>query len=93
MFAWMNKESIKQTLATRIMTYWSRSRGSLWVKGETSGHTQSLISMQIDCDGDALLCRVSQAGAACHTGRVDCFYLHVDSKSQKVIIHGEYTEC
>jgi len=89
MFAWMNKESLEITLATKRMTYWSRSRQQLWVKGETSGHTQTLISMAFDCDGDAVLCLVEQSGAACHTGRQDCFYLKVDFEKSQVVVAGD----
>jgi len=88
MFAWMNKDSLCQTIRTKRMTYWSRSRNNLWIKGETSGHTQSLISMSFDCDGDVVLCKVEQIGAACHTGRTGCFYLNVDLDGSKVIIPG-----
>jgi len=63
MFAWMNRESLAKTLSTKRVTYWSRSRQSLWIKGETSGHTQSLVSMDFDCDGDVILCQVKQIGA------------------------------
>ena len=69
MFAWMNKDALRKTLATKRMTYWSRSRQQLWVKGETSGHVQRLVAISFDCDGDAILCQVEQQGAACHTGR------------------------
>ena len=89
MFAWMNKESLEITLSTKRMTYWSRSRQQLWIKGETSGHTQNLVSMAFDCDGDAVLCLVDQSGAACHTGRQDCFYLKVDLEKQQVVIAGD----
>lgn len=89
MLAWMNTESIKLTLDTNRMTYWSRSRKALWVKGESSGNTQSLISMAIDCDGDCILCLVKQTGAACHTGRPNCFYLQLDTEQNKVIIQGD----
>jgi phosphoribosyl-AMP cyclohydrolase len=89
MFAWMNKESLEITLSTKRMTYWSRSRERLWIKGETSGHTQTLVSMAFDCDGDAILCLVDQSGAACHTGRPDCFYLKVDIEAQQVLIAGD----
>jgi len=92
MFAWMNKESLRRTLATRRMTYWSRSRQDFWVKGETSGHTQELVSMAFDCDGDAILCMVDQSGAACHTGRPDCFYLKVDIEGNRVLIVGDTPE-
>lgn len=87
MFAWMNCEALDQTLAIGCMTYWSRSRDKLWVKGETNGHTQTLVSMSIDCDGDVLLCQVEQKGAACHTGRADCFYLRVDRHRQQVRVN------
>ena len=89
MFAWMNKESLEHTLSTKRMTYWSRSRNKLWIKGETSGHTQALVSMAFDCDGDTILCQVDQSGAACHTGRPDCFYLKVDIDQQQVLISGD----
>lgn len=89
MFAWMNRESLELTLSTKRVTYWSRSRKQLWIKGETSGHTQELISMSFDCDGDVILCEVNQSGAACHTGRPDCFYLKVDIEQQKVVISGD----
>lgn len=84
MLAWMNKESLCQTIETGRMTYWSRSQEQLWVKGQTSGHTQTLISMFFDCDGDAILCQVNQMGAACHTNRPGCFYLHVDIEKKQV---------
>ena len=86
MFAWMNREALQLTLSTKRMTYWSRSRRQLWIKGETSGHTQALVSMNFDCDGDVILCQVNQAGAACHTGRENCFYLKVDSDQQNISI-------
>ncbi len=86
MFAWMNKNALQLTLSTNRMTYWSRSRKQLWTKGETSGHTQTLVSMSFDCDGDAILCQVDQLGTACHTGRPDCFYLKADVERQQVLI-------
>jgi len=89
MMAWMNKSALEKTINTGRMTYWSRSRNRLWIKGETSGHTQELVNMSFDCDGDAILCEVSQKGAACHTGRPDCFYLSVDRKHKRVCIKGE----
>ncbi len=92
MFAWMNKDALQLTLSTKCMTYWSRSRNQLWIKGETSGHTQILVSMAFDCDGDTILCQVEQSGAACHTGRPDCFYLKVDAKQQQVLISGNATK-
>ena len=74
MLAWMNREALEKTLATGAVTYWSRSRQSLWTKGETSGHTQKLVEIYVDCDGDALLLKVDQTGPACHTGEAVCFY-------------------
>lgn len=78
MLAWMNREALDKTLSTGRVTYWSRSRQQLWVKGETSGNHQRLQSLHIDCDGDTILCHVEQTGAACHTGRPNCFYLKAD---------------
>jgi phosphoribosyl-AMP cyclohydrolase len=74
MMAWMNLESLAETMDTKQMTYWSRSRKSLWRKGETSGNRQTLVEMRIDCDGDTLLAKVEQVGAACHTGERSCFF-------------------
>ena len=90
MFAWMNKEALQKTLATKRMTYWSRSRQELWVKGETSGHVQRVISMSFDCDGDAILCQVEQQGAPCHTGRESCFYLNVEADNQQVVVNEDH---
>jgi phosphoribosyl-AMP cyclohydrolase len=77
MLAWMNAEAVSRTLATGRVTYWSRSRQAYWVKGETSGHTQDLIELRIDCDRDCLLAIVRQTGPACHTNRPACFYTAV----------------
>lgn len=74
MLAWMNAEALKQTLETGRAVYWSRSRGQLWRKGDTSGHEQHVVEARVDCDQDAVLLRVRQTGAACHTGRRSCFY-------------------
>jgi phosphoribosyl-AMP cyclohydrolase len=74
MVAWMNQEAVAETLATGRVCYYSRSRGRLWRKGETSGQVQRLIELRIDCDGDALLLLVDQHGVACHTGRRSCFF-------------------
>ena len=74
MLAWMNAESIARTLETGKVTYWSRSRQSFWVKGETSGHVQRLVEFRFDCDQDCILVLVDQTGPACHTGRRHCFY-------------------
>ena len=73
MMAWMDDEALARTLATRQATYFSRSRGQYWVKGETSGHTQHVHSVRLDCDGDTVLLEVDQRGAACHTGTHTCF--------------------
>lgn len=74
MMAWMNRESIAETLRTGQVCYWSRSRGKLWRKGETSGQTQALKEFRWDCDNDTLLLQVDQTGVACHTGRRNCFF-------------------
>lgn len=73
MVAWMDDEALARTLATRTGTYWSRSRARYWVKGETSGHTQHVREVRLDCDGDTVLLRVDQTGPACHTGTTSCF--------------------
>ena len=78
MLAYMNENTLRQTLETGIMTYWSRSRQKVWVKGETSGNTQEVKDVRVDCDGDALLFQVEQNGAACHTGYYSCFYRRLD---------------
>ena len=77
MLAWMNADSVAQTLATGRVTYWSRSRQSFWIKGETSGHVQRLVELRLDCDRDCLLALVTQEGPACHTNRRSCFYTAV----------------
>ena len=74
MMAWMTAGAVARTLETGRVTYWSRSRQSFWVKGETSGHVQELVEMRIDCDRDCLLLLVRQVGPACHTNRRSCFY-------------------
>jgi phosphoribosyl-AMP cyclohydrolase len=74
MVAWMNKAAIAETLATGRVCYWSRSRGVLWRKGETSGQVQALKELRLDCDGDSILLLVDQTGVACHTGRRNCFF-------------------
>ena len=80
MLAWMNAEALETTLNTGKATYWSRSRQQLWVKGETSGNVQTLVSAHMDCDQDAILLKVTPAGAACHTGRPSCFYRQIEGK-------------
>ena len=74
MMAWMNRETLHTTLATKEVTYWSRSRQKVWKKGETSGHTQRLVEALVDCDGDVVLLKVDQLGPACHTGAPSCFF-------------------
>ena len=74
MMAWMNVEAVAKTLETGRVTYWSRSRQAFWVKGETSGNTQDIVDMRVDCDRDCLLMQVRQTGPACHTKRRTCFY-------------------
>ena len=86
MLAWMNADAVARTLATGRVTYWSRSRGAFWVKGETSGHVQDLVEMRIDCDRDCLLLRVHQTGPACHTNRRSCFYTAVQGGAEVVVI-------
>jgi len=78
MLAYMNEKSIRETLETGQVCYWSRSRQTYWRKGESSGHRQSLVSMSFDCDGDAILLQVDQTGPACHTNRRYCFFFKVD---------------
>ena len=77
MLAWMNADAVARTLDTGRVTYWSRSRSSFWVKGETSGNVQRLVELRLDCDRDCLLALVEQTGPACHTGRRSCFYTGV----------------
>ena len=82
MLAYMNEESLRLTLETGKATYFSRSRQKLWVKGETSGHTQTLKSLWLDCDGDTVLMEVEQEGAACHTGNKTCFFTPVTESQE-----------
>jgi phosphoribosyl-AMP cyclohydrolase len=80
MLAYMNHAALSQTLSTKAATYWSRSRNELWVKGATSGHAQEVISVSLDCDSDAILIKVKQVGAACHTGDRTCFHTELISE-------------
>ncbi len=82
MFAWMNRESLALTLERGRMTYWSRSRKKLWLKGETSGHTQKVVRWFVDCDKDVLLFEVEQTSGACHTGYESCFFQELDMTAQ-----------
>lgn len=85
MLAWMNAEALDETLASGRAVYWSRSRGRLWRKGETSGQVQRLVELRIDCDGDALLLLVDQTGPACHTGRRSCFFHRTDGVRAEIV--------
>ena len=85
MMAWMNAEAIAETLRTGRVTYWSRSRGALWRKGESSGHVQRLVEFRYDCDGDTVLVLVAQTGPACHTNRPNCFFNAVRDDRIEVI--------
>tara|TARA_A100001011_G_scaffold384864_1_gene458029 strand:+ start:1480 stop:1824 length:345 start_codon:yes stop_codon:yes gene_type:complete len=78
MMAWMNAKSLEQTVRTKNMVYWSRSRNELWIKGQTSGNGQQLVELMIDCDQDCLLAKVKQIGPACHTKNKSCFYRAID---------------
>ncbi|PTY36984.1 phosphoribosyl-AMP cyclohydrolase [Saccharospirillum sp. MSK14-1] len=85
MLAWMNRDSIIESLQTGQVCYWSRSRQTYWRKGESSGHRQRLRELRIDCDGDALLLLVDQQGPACHTDRRDCFYISLDAQGARIL--------
>ncbi len=81
MLGYMNRGTLERTLQTGFVTYWSRSRGKVWVKGEESGHTQRVIEAFVDCDGDTLLFKVDQIGPACHTGAPTCFFRQAEIRS------------
>jgi phosphoribosyl-AMP cyclohydrolase len=87
MLAYMNRESLQETLDTGKMVYWSRSRKQRWLKGETSGHFQTVKEIFIDCDGDALLFKVEQKGGACHKGYFSCFYRKLVENNWKTILN------
>jgi len=89
MMAWMNQHSIEKTIETGFMHYWSRSRQKLWLKGESSGHTQKVIRWYVDCDADTLLFEVDQEGGACHTGYASCFFqaLSRDGSPEEIAEH------
>jgi phosphoribosyl-AMP cyclohydrolase len=85
MFAWMNRETLEESIKQRKAIYWSRSRKQVWVKGEESGHYQNIEDMFLDCDNDVLLIKVKQEGGiACHTGRESCFYNQVNMKKNEI---------
>ena len=86
MFAWMNKETLKQSIEKRKAIYWSRSRKKIWMKGEESGHIQYIKEILLDCDSDTLLIKVRQeGGSACHTGRESCFFNQIDMETNGLI--------
>ena len=85
MFAWMNRETLEESIKQKKAVYWSRSRKQIWVKGEESGHYQNIEDMFLDCDNDVLLIKVRQEGGiACHTGRESCFYNRINMKTNKI---------
>lgn len=86
MMAWMSADAVARTLETGRVTYWSRSRQAFWVKGESSGHLQTLVEMRVDCDRDCLLVLVQQQGPACHTNRRSCFYTAIRDGAEEVIM-------
>ncbi|NDH29815.1 MAG: phosphoribosyl-AMP cyclohydrolase [Betaproteobacteria bacterium] len=85
MMAWMNEQSLRESLSSGYACYWSRSRNRLWRKGEASGHRQKLHRLQLDCDGDALLLQVEQQGVACHTGRLSCFFYQWEADRWQIV--------
>ncbi len=86
MMAWMNAEAVARSLESGRVTYWSRSRQSFWVKGESSGHMQELVELRMDCDRDCLLALVRQKGPACHTNRRSCFYTAIRNSAEVEIM-------
>ncbi len=86
MLAYMNADAIRETLATGRVCYFSRSRRTLWRKGESSGQIQRLVELRVDCDGDTLLLQVDQTGPACHTGRHNCFYTRAQGSEAEVFL-------
>jgi phosphoribosyl-AMP cyclohydrolase len=89
MLAWMNAASVAMTLETGKVTYWSRSRQSFWIKGESSGHVQELVDFRFDCDQDCILVTVNQTGPACHTNRRSCFYTSVRNGISTILMEPE----
>jgi phosphoribosyl-AMP cyclohydrolase len=84
MFAWMNRPSLEKTIATGKTHFWSRSRQKFWMKGEESGHTQTVKDIAFDCDGDVLLIQVEQIGAACHEGYQSCFFRSIEGQGETI---------
>ncbi|PWE34314.1 phosphoribosyl-AMP cyclohydrolase [Maritimibacter sp. 55A14] len=89
MLAWMNADAVARTLETGRVTYWSRSRRTFWVKGETSGHVQRLVELRVDCDRDCLLVLVEQTGPACHTNRRSCFFTGIRDGEETELMRPE----
>lgn len=89
MVAYMNEAAVRATIDTGKATYWSRSRQKFWIKGESSGHFQTVHSMYIDCDQDCILLKIDQKGAACHTGHRSCFYRKVEADGNELLTIGE----
>ena len=90
MFAWMNRETLEESIKKKKAIYWSRSRNQVWIKGEESGHYQDIEDMFLDCDNDVLLIRVKQQGGiACHTGRESCFYNRINMETGQIEEIGE----
>ena len=79
MMAWMNRDALVKTIETGNAHYWSRSRKKMWMKGESSGHTQKVLEIRTDCDSDVIMLTIEQSGLACHTGRETCFYLKLEN--------------
>ena len=92
MVAYMNRDAVKQTLASGRTCFWSRSRQKFWIKGETSGNIQAIKGIYVDCDKDAIVVKVSQTGAACHEGYRSCFFRQVDSEGSETVIGEKLTE-
>lgn len=86
MVAFMNREALRNTLERRVACYWSRSRGKLWIKGETSGHFQKIRNIYFDCDMDAVVMKIEQVGGACHTGYRSCFYREVTPEGELNVV-------
>ncbi|MCX6349363.1 MAG: phosphoribosyl-AMP cyclohydrolase [Candidatus Aureabacteria bacterium] len=89
MMAWMNRETLQKTIETGLMHYWSRSRKKVWLKGETSGHTQKVKEIRFDCDVDTLLMKIEQKGGACHEGYRSCFFRKLAPDGADIEISGE----
>jgi phosphoribosyl-AMP cyclohydrolase len=86
MFAWMNRDAVSQTLTSGRACFWSRSRQTFWIKGESSGNIQAVKSVYVDCDKDCFVVKVEQTGAACHKGYRSCFFREVDSDGKETIV-------